>query len=49
MANAWKTGCVTINGKTICGDAMVDAVLQSCFDVGNDWVCPTAVGTKSTG
>lgn len=45
----WKSGCVVINEKEICDGSMVDVALQGCVDVDNEWICPTAVGTKHTG
>ncbi len=48
MVHAWKTGCVSIANHDVCGNDMVDAVLQSCVDIDHDWICPTAVGTRST-
>lgn len=49
MLHAWKEGCVKVNEHEICGPQMVDLVLQSCVEIGDDWVCPTAVGTKRGG
>ncbi len=48
MVHAWKTGCVSIANHDVCGNDMVDAVLQSCVDIDHDWICPTAVGTRNT-
>jgi len=46
MIHAWKEGCVEVNHHKVCGPNMVDLVLQNCVDIEDDWVCPTAVGTK---
>lgn len=49
MYAAWKTGCIEIDGKEVCGQDMVDIVLQACIDIHDEWICPTAVGTKHGG
>ena len=49
MVHAWKDGCVEVSSHQICGKDMVDVVLQSCVEIEDEWVCPTAVGTKSAG
>ena len=49
MVHSWKEGCIIMNGDEFCGPSMIDIVLQSCIEQDEDWVCPTAVGTKTTG
>ena len=49
MFEAWKTGCIEIKAHDVCGEDMVDVILKGCVEVADDWVCPTAVGTKHGG
>ena len=49
MFKAWKNGCIDIGEHTFCGDQMVQTVMQDCFQVDNEWLCPSAVGTKHGG
>ena len=36
-------------GHEFFGPDMIDIVLQSCIELDNQWICPTAVGTKTSG
>ena len=49
MFAAWKNGCIEIGEHTFCGDKMVETVMQDCVQIDNEWVCPSAVGTKHGG
>ena len=49
LVHAWKEGCIDVTGHELCGPDMIDVVLQGCLDLDNEWVCPTAVGTKRGG
>lgn len=49
MIHAWKEGCVVVDDNTICGPTAIEVVLQMCVDIEDEWICPTAVGTKHAG
>ena len=49
MIHAWKEGCVHVAEQNICGRTAIEVVLQMCIDINDDWICPTAVGTKHAG
>ena len=51
MYESWKQGCIEVGPHHACGDDMVDVVLQGCVELGpdNEWICPSAVGTKHGG
>ena len=51
MYESWKQGCITLGVHEVCGNDMVDVVLQGCVELGEtaEWTCPTAVGTKHGG
>ena len=51
MYDSWKHGCIDVGLHHACGDDMVDVVLQGCVELGpdNEWICPSAVGTKHGG
>ena len=49
MIHAWKNGCIPIDGHNMCGRSAIEVVLQMCIDVNEEWICPTAVGTKHGG
>jgi hypothetical protein len=49
MVHAWKEGDIEMNDHEFYGPEMIDIVLQSCVELNRDWICPTAVGTKTSG
>ena len=49
MVHAWKEGDIEMNNHEFYGPEMIDIVLQSCVELNRDWICPTAVGTKTSG